>query len=225
MKFPKVSTTLATAAADVKAGGLTERPPIVHVVAFTPGFGWHTLTPKKPLEFLRMNATERENHVLACYPAATEWHLVEKAISVRQPWAYGIKELGKDRENRNRKMARPGWYYLHASAGDTRAQYERAVAHIKATVPGVDHIPKFGSHKIQRGGIIALFQITGWTKESGAATNEANPWFMGPTAAVLDNIHPLDFYPCPGGQGVFYPNKKLRDAIEDQRHDDEAADT
>lgn len=223
MTSPAITATIAAAAATVKAAGLTERPPIVHVVVFTPGFGWSVLAPKQPLEFLRMDATQRENHVLACFPAATEWQLVEKAISVRQPWAYGITDLGKDRENRGRKMARPGWYYIHASSHASRSEYERAVAHIKATVPGIDHVPKFGSHKIKRGGIIGIFQITEWSHK-GHLGQKIPAWFMGPWAATLANVRPVDFWPCDGGQGVFYPNKKLRDRIADQAHDDEEAE-
>ena len=127
-----------------------------------------------------------------------QWHEVKKAITVRQPWAWAILHAGKNIENRTRRMAAPGFYFLHAGKAMSADEYDTAApfieSHSTTPVPQADN-----TERLRRGGIIGIFQITGWTDSS------FSPWFFGIKGAEIGVSFPIDFIPCQGGQGVFFP--------------------
>lgn len=127
--------------------------------------------------------------------------LPEFALSVRQPWAYGIIHAGKDIENRswNRRFAagRAGLDFrgriaVHAAKGMTRDEYEDAVHSFR--IAGAKCPP---AHELLRGGIIGTVTIVDVVRQS------SSPWFYGPNGLVLRDPEPVEFIPCTGMLGFF----------------------
>lgn len=116
-------------------------------------------------------------------------NLPEKALSVRQPWAWAIMFAGKDVENRswqamNHGLNVRGRIALHAAQGMTRKEYE-AAAEFMASI-GVECPPAID---LWRGAIIGTVEIVDAVKKSNS------PWFFGPRGLVLAN--PQSFVPAP----------------------------
>lgn len=113
------------------------------------------------------------------------------ALSVRQPWAYGLVQLGKPVENRDRRNRHRGVTLIHASAGMTAEDYEEAVAFMveRVRLPR-STIPAKGA--LQRGGIIGAVEITDCVDE------HPSRWFVGTFAFVCTRPRPLPFMPCKG---------------------------
>lgn len=116
------------------------------------------------------------------------------ALSVRQPWAHAIVHLGKDVENRTRRLGHRDLTLIHASAGMTADEYDDAVAfmHQVARATGKPVGPLPPRDKLQRGGIVGAVEIVDAVRES------ASPWWMGPCGLVLRNPRPIPFIPCAG---------------------------
>lgn len=127
----------------------------------------------------------------------TSIELPDIAISVRQPWAWGIIYGGKLLENRSAaaiKYMAPlcGRRAIHAAKGMTRDEYESARDFMREL--GVE-CP--APAELQRGGIIGSVDVTGVVSES------ENRWFIGPRALVLADPQPCDFIPAVGALGYF----------------------
>lgn len=176
---------------------------IRHVVATMPE-GWHK--PSK-LEVVKVDHTWSALSLAqmnACLEdqlgeRPVDFRLVCQAISVRQPFAWAILN-GKDIENRSRRIARPGWYYLHAGLEDFEP-YTDALRRVSAILKQQGKSGEIPLH-YEQGGIVGIFQITGWTLHSDS------PWFVGPQGAEIGNVLPLGFIECRGGRGVFIPEYK-----------------
>jgi hypothetical protein len=119
------------------------------------------------------------------------------ALSVRQPWAWGIFN-GKDIENRSIASIKHMSFHMvyriaiHAAKGMTRAEYESArdfMASIGVTCPP--------AAELARGGIIGSAKVVGIVKES------TSPWFFGPRGIVLADPEPCEFIPARGQLGLF----------------------
>jgi hypothetical protein len=123
--------------------------------------------------------------------------LPERALSVRQPWAWAIIHAGKDIENRswqaiNYGLKRRGPVAIHAAKGMTRREYistVRFMADIGVTCPP--------PHELVRGGIIGSVNVIDVVTESDS------PWFMGPRGLVLSDPVPCDPIPSRGVLGYF----------------------
>ena len=123
-----------------------------------------------------------------------------KAISIRQPWAWAIMNVGKDIENRKWFTSHRGPILIHASKGCTQAEFKHfffwwrdefphdPLANIKLP-PQLDDLP--------RGGIVGIADLVDCVSES------SSPWFFGKFGFVLDKVEPVDFYPCQGQLGIF----------------------
>lgn len=127
------------------------------------------------------------------------------ALSIRQPWAWAIINLGKDVENRTWKTNYRGPVLIHASKGMTAREWEDAMAFIDDAFP-VSPPAKLGrrasaihSKDARRGGIIGMAEIV------ECVTVSDSPWFCGPYGFVLRNPRPLNFTPCQGALGFFKP--------------------
>lgn len=131
----------------------------------------------------------------------------EKALSVRQPWAWAILFAGKDIENRswqavNHGLTVRGEIAIHAAKGMTRQEYDDA-AHFMASL-GVECPP---ARDLWRGAVIGVVEVVDVVSES------ASRWFFGPRGLVLRN--PRSFAPVPvnGALGYFDWQSRRTDAF------------
>lgn len=121
------------------------------------------------------------------------------ALSVRQPWAWGLFHAGKNLENRGHMAIRSGGMRagvtiaIHASQGMGKAEYEIAAATIEKI--GRCKVPPPG--ELERGGIIGVVDVVDIVNKS------LSPWFFGPKALVLANQRRVAFVPCAGVLGYF----------------------
>lgn len=122
----------------------------------------------------------------------------ERALSVRQPWAWAIIHAGKDIENRswqavNHGLRQRGRICIHASKGITRHEYESTAAFIEK----VTGSPAPPPADLERGGIIGTVEVVDVVSESDS------PWFFGPRGLVLADPQPVPFIPAAGQLGYF----------------------
>ena len=123
--------------------------------------------------------------------------LPNKALSVRQPWAWAIIHAGKDIENRswqavNHGLTKRGRIAIHASKGVTCHEYEDA----RVFMAGLD-VECPPAAELLRGGIIGSVEVVDVVQESDSE------WFFGPRGLVLRNPEPCDFIPAVGALGYF----------------------
>lgn len=120
------------------------------------------------------------------------------ALSVRQPWAWGIVSAGKDIENRARPAVtkgrmRPRPIAIHAAKGMTRAEYDSAAAFMLRI--GVKCPP---AADLVRGAIIGRATVV------AIVDRHTSPWFMGPKGLVLAGQASLPApIPAAGALGFF----------------------
>lgn len=120
------------------------------------------------------------------------------ALSIRQPWAWFILNLGKDVENRTWRTLFRGPVWIHAGKGMTRYEYEEACEFASAILDR----PKIPAFKdLERGGIVGRADIT------GCVTASRSPWFGFGLCVhygfTLANPEPCEFLPCKGALGFF----------------------
>lgn len=135
-------------------------------------------------------------------PVRTLDGLPDIALSVRQPWAFGLAMGWKGIENRSWRQGNPGLHFrgefcIHASTGMTRDEYEDAADTFAwcgfQCPPAAD---------LQRGGIIGVGRIAGIITESDSR------WFFGPKGLVVVDARPIEFI-AVGGQLGFFKWKPL----------------
>lgn len=112
------------------------------------------------------------------------------ALSVRQPWAYAIIHLGKDLENRSRRLTHRGVTLIHASLGMSADEYENALRFMKSRGLPFEDVPP--PDKLPRGGIVGAVNVV------DAVNDHASDWWMGPSALVLCEARPVSFIECKG---------------------------
>lgn len=136
--------------------------------------------------------------------AAPEWRKTWigqlPALSIRQPWANFILHHGKNVENRIRRTWHRDWFLIHAALGCTKA--ERISAYLFAVEAGLDPYHIRNPKLEQRGGIIGMAKIVDCVRGNDHRTAH-NKWFVGPWGYLLDEVTPLDFFPCNGMLGFF----------------------
>ena len=125
--------------------------------------------------------------------------LPDKALSVRQPWAWAILNAGKRIENRPRRFHYRGPICLHASAYEPR---DIDIAGFNVTwaeaVPDIRERSRQSAFaELERGGIVGTAEIVGCVEQSD------DPWFFGPYGLVLENVKPIEFIPVKGALGLF----------------------
>lgn len=123
--------------------------------------------------------------------------LPQKALSVRQPWAWAIMFAGKDIENRswqavNHGLTVRGEIVIHASSGMTKGEYEEAAAFMASI--GVECPPAID---LWRGAVIGTVDVVDVVRAS------SSPWFFGPRGLVLRNPKPCAPAPVKGCLGYF----------------------
>lgn len=119
----------------------------------------------------------------------------KQAITIRQPWAWGIVHGGKDIENRSRRMCRAGlWYFVHAGMQTDEAGYDNLKhRRLQGTGQALPDPPP----GLRTYGVIGVMKLGGWVETS------ESPWFVGPLGIQIEAALPLPFQSGPGSQGVF----------------------
>ncbi len=120
----------------------------------------------------------------------TDW----PALSIRQPWAWLIFN-GKDVENRDWATKRRGRFYVHASLGMTRAEYQ--MGYDFYYIVGSPQVPLPAFEDLQRGGLIGSVDLLDCVSES------TSPWFVGRYGFVLARPEPMPFVRMRGALGFF----------------------
>jgi len=122
---------------------------------------------------------------------------LQRAISVRQPFAWAIVHAGKDVENRGPRALRQfkaavgERVYIHASSHRmSKADMTETAAYLKAR--GVE-MPD----DLEYGGIVGSVLVV------DIVTRHRSRWFHGPFALVLADARPEPFLPVRGQLGVF----------------------
>lgn len=117
------------------------------------------------------------------------------ALSIQQPWAWAICNLGKDIENRSWPTKVRGQFLIHTGKKVNKDGYDYISTILKYGLPPIS--------ELKTGGIVGIAEITGCVR------SHDSEWFFGPYGFVLKNQKPLAFVPYKGRLGFFdvdYPN-------------------
>ena len=131
--------------------------------------------------------------------------LPTKALSIRNPWAFGIVYSSKRIENRSARWKFRGPICIHISSYEPNAQdwrlFNKCAKDAKASLvnwpTGLEKGARHGS------GIIGTAEIVDCVDQSD------DPWFFGPFGLVLENVKPVEFIPVKGALGLFDWRKNL----------------
>jgi hypothetical protein len=113
-----------------------------------------------------------------------------KALSIQQPWAHAILNLGKDIENRTWTTNIRGRVLIHAGKKIDKDGIDFIASMNKLSIP-------IDQEKLLIGGIIGSVEIVDCVQKS------ASKWFFGRYGFVLKNPIKLPFFPCKGQLGFF----------------------
>lgn len=116
-------------------------------------------------------------------------------LSIRQPWAWFLLHAGKDVENRSWPTRYRGRFYLHASKGCTRAEYDDACAFARLRCGVEGAVPPLA--ELARGGVVGHAEIV------DCVSAAASPWFVGDYGFVVRDAQPMDFLQLRGALGFF----------------------
>jgi hypothetical protein len=120
--------------------------------------------------------------------------MIDKAISIQQPWSWLIVNGFKDIENRDWPTRFRGRVLIHAGK-KIDAQDEDFYADLKQK--GIDF--PLGTFDRMTGGIVGEAEIV------DCVTASESRWFFGRYGFVIRNARPLPFMPCKGALGFFKP--------------------
>ncbi len=128
--------------------------------------------------------------------------LPERALSIRQPWAWAILYASKRIENRPRRFHYRGPICLHASLNASAVRYMQSCQDIQSITDSMSNPPKYHD-PIDRGGIIGTANIVDCIDHSD------DPWWIGPFGLVLEDVQPVPFIPVKGALGLFNWKRNL----------------
>ncbi|WP_155321666.1 ASCH domain-containing protein [Desulfosarcina ovata] len=120
-------------------------------------------------------------------------NLPQKALSIRQPWAWLIVNGFKDVENRTWKTKYRGPVLVHASKKIDKHAYEW----VEWKFGGSIKIP--APEQLDCGGIVGLTTIVDCIEEFSDSRWHA----LGACGFILKESKPLPFMPCNGRLGFF----------------------
>ncbi len=145
--------------------------------------------------------------------------MIERALSIRQPWAWAILHAGKDVENRRwknytryleREEGAHREVYIHASQRPGPTQMQRETEEFIAfcrergiKLPDGAEPGKLTLRDLFRdcGGIVGAAKIIA-TRANG--DSPSNPWAIaGCVGLVLADVRPLPFVECKGALGFW----------------------
>jgi len=116
----------------------------------------------------------------------------DRALSIRQPWAWLIAHGFKDVENRSWLARVRGLVLIHAPKTFDAEGY----AWVREAFP---NIPLPRMVEFERGGVVGRATLVDCVSES------ESPWFFGPYGFVFADAVPLELTPCRGHLGFFTP--------------------
>ena len=119
---------------------------------------------------------------------------MNKALSIRQPWAWLIAKGIKDGENRTWKTNYRGLIYIHAGTKFDDEGYEIACEILKTHHPNIE-IP--AKNEFYKGGIVGMADIIDCVEYLNS------PWFFGPHYFIFKNQNEIAPYKCKGRLGLF----------------------
>ena len=123
----------------------------------------------------------------------------QKALSIRQPWAWLIVNDWKPVENRSRRTKIRGRVLIHAGLKFEHIGYETILmTHPEIQMPGTPG--RWRRSDWELGGIVGEAEI------ADCVTEHPSQFFSGPFGYVLANARPLPFIPCRGMLGFFTPS-------------------
>lgn len=125
--------------------------------------------------------------------------MIERALSVRQPWAWAILNAGKDVENRSWGTSWRGEFYIHAAKGVGKQECADALSCITEINPSVyDRWP--GYETVERGGIVGVARLV----DCRLTFSIDSPWCMFDCFGfVLADVRPVPFVACKGALGFW----------------------
>jgi hypothetical protein len=134
--------------------------------------------------------------------------MINRAITVRQPWANAIINDGKMVENRSWPTKYRGPVAIHAGrALEDAAFFEFARSR------GLDNaisIDQKTIHALPRGAVVGVVDIV------DCVTSDPSPWFEGPFGFILKNPRALRPIPCRGAMQIFDLPPEVVEEIENQ---------
>jgi hypothetical protein len=134
--------------------------------------------------------------------------MINRAITVRQPWANAIINDGKMVENRSWPTKYRGPVAIHAGrALEDAAFFEFARSR------GLDKaisIDQKTIHALPRGAVVGVVDIV------DCVTSDPSPWFEGPFGFILKNPRALRPIPCRGAMQIFDLPPEVVEEIENQ---------
>lgn len=113
----------------------------------------------------------------------------QKAISVRQPWAWLLVNGYKDIENRTWSTKHRGETLIHAS----KKVEKKALGHLKNMFPDIPFPEEF-----ETGGIVGSVNIWDCVTESSSIWKDDSPYGF-----AVHRAKPLPFFPYKGKLGFF----------------------
>ena len=121
-----------------------------------------------------------------------------KALTIRQPWAHAILDLGKDVENRSWRAQYKGPILIHASARP-ESDPRRLLAEHMATPPSQKEL-----EQLPTGSIVGVADLFDYVKDSKSKWAERGDWHW-----LLRNVRPIRPVQCTGRLGLWTPSTAL----------------
>lgn len=125
------------------------------------------------------------------------------ALTIHQPWATAVTDLGKRIENRSwppPRTAVGGWLAIHAGLA-----FDESGADWVASRTG----RMTTKTSVPRGAIVALARV------KGAVRRSSDMWFSGPYGWQLDEVIPVEPLPCRGRQRLWKVPPEIRATLAD----------
>ena len=140
----------------------------------------------------------------------------QRALSVRQPWAWALLYGGKTIENRKWPTRHRGRIWIHAPERENRDAIEEAVHLVTQSLKCNDRqaIEHYREHA-QRGAILGSMTLTGCRRLAELDLSDplrSNPWADGPWLWLVTEPIALDHpWPTPGRLRLWMPPRPGRD--------------
>lgn len=138
----------------------------------------------------------------------------QRALSVRQPWAWALLYGGKTVENRNRNTRYRGRLWIHASKRENRNDVEEAVRLVAQSWKCSDHqaMEHYRKHG-QRGAILGSVTLKDCRRFDELDRGDplrTNRWANGPWLWLVTDPVARAPWPTPGQCGLWKPPRTLR---------------
>ena len=123
-----------------------------------------------------------------------------RALSIKQPWAWLIVNGYKTVENRNWNTKFRGGFIVHAGKSFDKDGYED----VKSKFPEIT-MPEIKD--FERGGVVGEVFLDHVIPQSqySLLTSDDKKWFIGKYGFILSEAKRLPFQPCKGKLGFFTP--------------------